>query len=80
MSAKDSRKPYTDKSGKSGRISPAIVEKYLAGMHFPAGTEKLARHAKSKGAPAKVIILIDKLPDKIYMSPIDITREIGKTK
>ena len=30
------RRQYTDKSGKSGHVSPAIVEKYLGGMHYPA--------------------------------------------
>jgi hypothetical protein len=72
------RKPYTDKSGKSGRISPAIVEKYLAGTHFPAEKENLAANAQKKGAPAKVTDLINRLPEKTYKSPIDIVKEMGK--
>ena len=59
-------------------MSPAIVEKYLAGMHYPAKKHNLVENAKNKNAPEEVIDLINKLPDKTYNSPIDITKEIGK--
>ena len=59
-------------------MSPAIVEKYLAGTHFPAEKNKLVNNARNKDAPTDVIDLICKLPDKTYISPIDITKEIGK--
>ncbi len=52
--------------------------KYLAGMRFPAEREKLFDNAKNKDAPNNILNLINKLPDKIYTSPIDITKEIGK--
>ncbi len=73
-----SRRQYTDKSGKGGHVSPAIVEKYLAGMHYPAEKRDLSNNAKNNDAPADVMDLIGKLPDKTYNSPIDITKEIGK--
>lgn len=72
------RKEYTDKSGKSGRVSPAIIEKYLAGIHYPAKKSSLVSIAKNNNAPDNVMKTIDRLPDKIYSSPIDITKEIGK--
>ena len=72
------RRQYTDRSGKTGHVSPAIVEKYLAGMHFPAEKNKLISNAHSKDAPNDVINLINRLPEKTYTSPIDITKEIGK--
>jgi hypothetical protein len=34
--------------------------------------------AQDKGAPNDVMDLLNKLPDKTYKSPIDITKEIGK--
>jgi hypothetical protein len=73
-----SRRQYTNKSGKSGHVSPAIVERYLGGMHYPAPKQNLVNNAKGKGAPSDVMDLICKLPDKTYTSPIDITKEIGK--
>jgi len=54
------------------------VEKYLGGMHYPAPKQNLVNNAKEKGAPNDVMNLINKLPDKTYNSPIDITKEIGK--
>lgn len=73
-----SRRQYTNKSGKSGHVSPAIVEKYLGGVHYPTPKQNLVNNAKGKGAPSDVMDLIGKLPDKTYTSPIDITKEIGK--
>jgi hypothetical protein len=72
------RRQYTNRSGKAGHVSPAIVEKYLAGMHYPAEKQTLLSNAKNKEAPEDVMSLINKLPDKTYNSPIDITKEIGK--
>ncbi len=54
------------------------MEKYLAGMHYPAAKKKLTDSAKNKNAPDDVMNLISKLPEKTYNSPIDITKEIGK--
>lgn len=73
------RRQYTNRSGKEGRVSPAIVEKYLVGMRYPAEKEKLVINAQSKNAPEDVMSVINKLPDKTYTSPIDITKE-GKIK
>jgi hypothetical protein len=54
------------------------VEKYLAGIHYPAEKAGLISNAQNKAAPIDVMDLINKLPDKTYTSPIDITKEIGK--
>ncbi len=59
-------------------MSPAIVEKYVAGMHYPAERKKLIDNAQNKDAPDNVVDLINKLPDKTSTLPIDITKEIGK--
>jgi hypothetical protein len=72
------RRQYTNRSGRSGHVSPAIVEKYLAGTHFPAEKTVLVANAQNKNAPQEVTSLINRLPDKTYTSPIDITKEIGK--
>jgi hypothetical protein len=76
--ARGARKQYTNRSGKSGRVSPAIVEKYLAGVHYPTEKKNLFDNAQNRDAPTEVLNLIKKLPEKTYNSPIDITKEIGK--
>jgi len=73
-----SKRQYSNKSGKLSHVSPAIVEKYLAGMHYPAEKKKLVDNAQNKVAPENVIKLLNKLPEKTYTSPIDITKEMGK--
>ena len=54
------------------------MEKYLAGMHYPAEKQKLVDNAQNKDAPSDVMDLLNKLPEKTYNSPIDITKEMGK--
>ncbi|MDR1992233.1 MAG: DUF2795 domain-containing protein [Nitrososphaerota archaeon] len=73
-----SRKQYTNRAGRSGHVSPAIVVKYLKGMGYPVNKKTMISSAQSKDATEDVIDLISKLPDKTYNSPIDITKEIGK--
>jgi hypothetical protein len=47
-------------------------------MHYPAEKQALISNAQGKDAPSDVMDLINKLPNKTYTSPIDITKEIGK--
>ena len=47
-------------------------------MHYPAEKKKLVDNAQNRKAPNDVMDLINKLPEKTYNSPIDITKEIGK--
>ena len=54
------------------------MEKFLGGMHYPAERNKLIDNARNKDAPDNVIALLNKLPNKTYTSPIDITKETGK--
>jgi hypothetical protein len=54
------------------------VQKYLAGINYPAERKKLINNAQNKNAPNNVMDLLNKLPEKTYTSPIDIAKEIGK--
>jgi hypothetical protein len=54
------------------------VEKYLAGIHYPAEKQNLVDKAQKNDASDDVLNLLHKLPTKTYKSPIDITKEIGK--
>lgn len=73
-----SRRRYTNRGVGAGHVSPAIVEKYLKGTHYPAEKRNLVDNAQNKDAPNDVLDLINRLPDRTYNSPIDITKEIGK--
>jgi hypothetical protein len=47
-------------------------------MRYPAEKERLVNNAQTKDAPDDVMEVINRLPEKTYNSPIDITKEIGK--
>lgn len=47
-------------------------------MHFPSEKKNLVEIASDKDAPDDVMDMLNKLPNKTYRSPIDITKEIGK--
>ena len=73
-----SKSQHTNRSGGTGHVSPAILVKYLKGMHYPASKKNMVDSAQSKTAPQNVMDLIAKLPDKTYNSPIDVTKEVGR--
>jgi hypothetical protein len=62
--------------GSSHVSSPVAVENYLKGIDFPASKEDLVNQAKSNHAPEDVVRTIQRLPDKEYGSPIDISKEM----
>lgn len=60
--------------GDPNRASPAAVENYLKGIDFPARKKDLLNQAKDNDAPQDVLRTIEKLPDREYGSPIDISK------
>ncbi|HEY3277696.1 MAG TPA: DUF2795 domain-containing protein [Syntrophorhabdaceae bacterium] len=63
--------------GHPGKSSPITVEGFLKGVDFPADKKTLVQKAKSNKAPDDVMKTIEKLPEKSYSSPVDISKEIG---
>jgi hypothetical protein len=61
-----------------GNVSPAEIQDHLEGMDYPANKNDLKKHAKDHGADQEVVNFIDKLPEKDYNSPVDVTKEVGK--
>lgn len=61
-------------------VTSAQIEKYLKGMEFPGHKDDLVQKAKYNRAPQQVIDTINKLPEKNYTKPTEITKEIGKKK
>jgi hypothetical protein len=55
------------------------MEKYLECI-YPAEKIKLFGNAQNNNSPEDAMDLINKLPYKTYISPIETTRRIGKMK
>ena len=56
------------------------LQGYLTGLDFPANKNELAIFAKSNGAPSQVLMYMNKLPNREYMSPSDVDGEFSKIK
>jgi hypothetical protein len=52
-----SHRQCTNRGRKYSHVSPALVEKYLAGMHFPADKKNLVDKAQDKDAQEDVMDL-----------------------
>lgn len=79
----DGRREGGQKSSEGGRgnpekASPAAVERYIKGIHFPAGKEDLLNQAKENKAPNDVMHVIKQFEDKEFNSPVDIAKEVGR--
>jgi hypothetical protein len=58
--------------------SPFRVQKYLAGLRYPARKREVLERARSRGADAQLISLLLTLPDRDYESPISLSCEVGR--
>lgn len=59
------------------KVSPIEVEKYLAGIDYPASRQDLIDQAEKNEAGGDVMETITNLPDQTYSSPIDVSRAMA---
>lgn len=57
--------------------SPAHVEKFLSGVDYPVDKDTLLDHAKSQGADEDTLSMLDRLPEKEYHGPIEVTQAMS---
>lgn len=83
MVEKDGRSIAGQKSSQGGRgdpnkASPAAIERYLKGIHYPAEKQDLINKAKENSAPSDVISVLNRFNEHTYNSPIDVSKEVGR--
>jgi hypothetical protein len=61
-----------------GFASPALIQKHLKGGHYPTSKKAMLQCAKENNAPFEVMAILEMLPDKQYISPADVMKEVGK--
>lgn len=61
-----------------GGISPAMVQHFTAGIHYPAKRDALIAQARSNGAPENVIEVIKELPFDEYGGPQDVLKAYSR--
>ena len=65
-------------SGSSAKANPIEVQKFLEGVGYPTGKRELVAEAKDQGAGAEVRKTLERLPDKRFETPTDVSEAIGK--
>lgn len=58
---------------QSSHVSAAELEKYIAGVHFPADKDAIIGHAQQKGAPPKIVDFINTAPKRTYEDIADLS-------
>lgn len=61
-----------------GFASPAKIQHCLKGSHYPSNKQSLVNVAKKNNAPSDVMAILDLLPEKEYISPAQVMKEVGK--
>jgi sporulation protein YlmC with PRC-barrel domain len=64
-------------SGGKQKASPFEVQKFLEAVGYPAGKRELVREAKEQGADARTRSTLERLPDKEFGTPTEVSEAIG---
>lgn len=59
------------------KVSPIVVERYLAGVDYPASRQDLIDQARKNEADRDVMDTLNSLPDQTYHSPIDVSKAMA---
>jgi hypothetical protein len=54
------------------------VQKFLAGLRYPAHKDDVMARARSRGADEQLMSLLALLPERDYDSPISLSCEVGR--
>lgn len=58
--------------------SPIEVQKYLHGLEYPAQRQEIIDKAEEEGADEEILHLLQRLPNKDYESPIEVSSAVAK--
>lgn len=62
----------------NGTITPFRVQKYLAGLRYPASKTQVVHRALERGADEQLLGVLRRISDRWYTSPIALSREVGR--
>ena len=61
-----------------GDASAARITHFLGGMQFPASRDQLIHQAQQNDAGAKVLELLERMPNRDYGSMADVMKGVGQ--
>jgi hypothetical protein len=59
-------------------MSPVEVQKYLSGLDYPAEKDEIVGYAEDQGAEDEILQVLQRLPEKTYNAPAEVSEELGK--
>lgn len=59
------------------QVNPSDIQNYVQDLDFPVGKQTIIDAARERGAGDSVMNMLDRLPDKEYQSPSDVSQELG---
>ncbi len=68
---------YRQQEDGGGGKSPAHVQKFLAGLNFPATKKAVIDHARKNRADNNVIQMLEKIPDQEYQNPAEVSQALS---
>ncbi|MBV9844807.1 MAG: DUF2795 domain-containing protein [Kutzneria sp.] len=63
----------------SDKPNPIQMQKFLAGIDYPASRDDIVEHARSQGADNEVLTTLNAIPDKTYNGPNAVSQAFSKT-
>jgi hypothetical protein len=60
------------------KVNPVQVQKYLKGVDYPVSKNDLLKQVDDQGGDKSVRATLEKLPDKTYQTPADVSEAIGQ--
>lgn len=56
------------------KVNPVQLQKFLGGVAYPASKAALVDHARRRGADDNVQGILERLPDRDFEAPTDVSR------
>jgi hypothetical protein len=62
------------------RANPVEVQRFLEGVGYPTRKDRLVQEARSRGASRDVRATIERLPERQFDSPTEVSEAIGSLR
>ena len=62
------------------KLNPVQLQKHLKGVNYPAKKQDLIDHVRQKGVEEEAISALEKLPDREFKNPIEVSQAIADLK
>lgn len=72
------KKRQSGNTSAASKANPVEVQRFLDGVNYPTNKGDLVREAERRRASAKVRSTLERLPDKRFKAPTDVSEAIGR--